>query len=308
MNQILYTGKKKGGPIAIKKVVIFFSIVMLVLGLAYIGQGSYALYQDYQKKAEEERIRKEEEAKKPDVSIEKREDSIYISIQFERGIQTLKFNWNGTEDKVVDMQGRTEIEAKLDLPVGNNVFYLTLVDTKGKEHKFNKEYMVEKGLPTIELSVIGVNIKITAKDTDDLAYLTYRWNNDPEEKVEADPENPMLIEKTIELKKGLNTLTIVAVDKQNNTQTKTKEIKGVTKPKVELYQDHDVILIKASDEEGIEKIEYVLNGQTYQVPGNGQKEVEHRQKLAEGENEIAVQVFNVSGVEASRSGNCTYRP
>ena len=45
MNQILYTASgKAGGPLPIKKVVRFFAICIIILGITFFGGGTYALF------------------------------------------------------------------------------------------------------------------------------------------------------------------------------------------------------------------------------------------------------------------------
>ena len=58
MNQILYIGENKGnGPIAIKSIVKFFAIVIIVFGIILIGKGSYAIYKNIEKEKVNEALK-----------------------------------------------------------------------------------------------------------------------------------------------------------------------------------------------------------------------------------------------------------
>ena len=45
MNQILYVGdNKNNGPVAVKSVIKFFAIVIIIFGIILIGEGTYSMY------------------------------------------------------------------------------------------------------------------------------------------------------------------------------------------------------------------------------------------------------------------------
>ena len=307
MNQILYTGKKKG-PIEIHKVVLFFTIITIIFGLACIGQGSYAIYQDTITKEKKNPGQNQTEEQKPEVSIDKQDNQVIIKASYAKGIQKIVYSWNNANEQTIQMQGKTQIEQTIELPVGNNKLNIKIVDMDGIEYPFEKEYITEDGKPTITFSVIENKIKIVVTGKESLTSVTYKWNNEAETVIELNPDNPTTVETTIDIKKGLNNLTVIAIDAQNQRQEKSQEIKGVTKPNLQLLQDGGELIIRATDEEGIEKLEYVLNGQGYRIRGNGAKLVEYRQKLAEGSNEISAQAFNMAGAETAKSGKCEYHP
>ena len=102
-----------------------------------------------------------------------------------------------------------------------------------------------------------------------------------------------------------NVLLVIA-DINNNTETKEQEVKGVTKPNVEVTTDGSSnFVIKASDEEGIKRIEIILN-ETEKSAIDLDKvypDVEQRKQfeynqipIRDGENRLEVKVYNESGV------------
>ena len=98
--------------------------------------------------------------------------------------------------------------------------------------------------------------------------MTYRWDEEEETRIELNNETD--IEQEIEAIKGLHTLTVIVVDENNNSDTKTQKINGVSKPKIVLDVDDqkEHFVIKASDDEKIDKIVFKLNqddSQSYEL-------------------------------------------
>ena len=81
--------------------------------------------------------------------------------------------------------------------------------------------------------------------------MTYRWDEDEETKIDI---NDTSIETSIEIPKGLHTLTLIAVDENNKSETIEQEVNGVTRPNLLVTTDGSSnFIIKASDEQGIKK-------------------------------------------------------
>ena len=169
----------------------------------------------------------------------------------------------------------------------------------------------DKIKPEIELLVENSKVKIVAKDETALSFMSYYWNDEDETKIEAREESPKQIEEKIDTLKGENTLTIVAVDKAGNETIKEQTFKGVKKPKIELLREGNELIVRVTDEEGVKKIEYTLNGQLYSTdPENSgaslnMKDVEFRQPLSAGENRITIKAYNVNDLQEEVSGVTT---
>lgn len=56
-----------------------------------------------------------------------------------------------------------------------------------------------------------------------MAYITYRWDDGDEEKIEPTENSLAQIETEIDIPKGQHTITVVAVNKKNLTQKKHKK-------------------------------------------------------------------------------------
>lgn len=306
MNQILYTNdqKKKGGPLEIKTILIIFAVLCMLFGIILIGKAVYSMVT--KKGATSQNV--------PLVEVNKENASLIIDIKHDKIIDRIIYNWNDTQEFVLLGKGRKEIQEIIDLPVGNNILNLKVTDIEGKTVSYSQSYELEEGdviKPEIELLVESAKVKIVAKDETALDYILYYWNSEDETRVDVREGSLKQIEEKIDILKGENTLTIVAVDKAGNETTKEQIFKGVKKPKIDIAKSGNEFIIKVTDEEGIQKIEYVLNGIYYstdpQKTGTplNMKELEIKQPLQQGENKITIKAYNISGLETEVSGEAT---
>lgn len=306
MNQILYIDKsKRKKTVEIKKVIKFFGISLIALGVVMIGHGTYAKIKNLE-------YEKTMMNAVPVASIEKSGQNLVIKVNHSKAIDKIEYNWNGEPNKVINGNNRNNIEETVELPAGNNIFNLVITDIAGKTTTYNKEFSVESGRditkPNITLSIEGNYIRITATDETALSYVTYRWNDEEEKQLTPDGVDNAKIEESIEILKGQNKLTVIAVDSSNNTSTKEETFEGRVKPTVEVYVDGDSFLIIAKSEAKIQKIDYNLNGQDYSVQYEPSEVMQYRQQIAEGYNKIQVKAYSTEGTIGEYEGEYTYTP
>lgn len=304
MNQILSTSipmdnKKKQtnkthNPIEIEKILKFFGIVILIFGIFLIGIGVYKITQN--------QVQQKVENTEPTISIEnKTENTILLKIINQKNIDRLEYGWNDEEPTIIYGNNGKYLEKEINVPAGSNILNVLVVDVDGKETTYEKQYERESN---IEFEVSGNKIKIIYSGDTMISYMTYRWDEEEETRVEIQDTT---IEKEIDTIKGLHTLTVVVVDENNNTDTKQQKINGVSKPKVEVTVDeqNEHFVIKASDEEKISKFSFKLNqdeNQEYEMDLEDKdfKEIQYvlqdSMKLQPGENTIEVTVYNSNGV------------
>ena len=89
MNQILMVENKKkkksgSGPADIKNVIIVFLISLIIFGVFYIGQGSYAIYKESKGRNNKNL---------PVVNIERVNDKAIITVTSSNEIKYLKYSW-----------------------------------------------------------------------------------------------------------------------------------------------------------------------------------------------------------------------
>lgn len=284
--------KRNNGPIEIEKILKFFSVTIIIFGVLMIGTGSYSMYQD---------AKSSKTATKPTIYVEETsETEITLQISHDKAIEKVTYNWNDEEPIEIKGNGKKKVEQKIEIPTGENILNVYAIDVNGQEITYQKQYTL-LGDININLEANGNNIVITAEGKEKLSYMTYRWDDEEEERTEI---NDYTVEQTIEIPKGLHTLTVVVVDINNKTETKEQEIKGVTKPTLEVTTDgSDNFVIKAADEEGIKRVEFIINEtESYSLDLDkvyaleDRKEFEYAYPLHDGENKLEVRVYNESDV------------
>lgn len=311
MNQILSTSmpmddKKKRNkskktrntqPVAISSVVKFFAIAILAFGVFIAGTGVYAIYKNQSGQVEENL--------EPTIAFENKNDNtILLKITHKKSIVEVQYGWNQETKKVVKGNGGKYLEQEISIPSGTNTLYVLIKDEDGQEIPYEKQYQLESN---INFEVSGNKIKITYDGDKIVSYMTYKWNDGEETTIDIDDTT---IDEEIEAIKGLNTLTVVVVDEDNNKDTKTQQIKGISKPKLEIdYDDErEHFVIRTSDDEKIKKIEFRLDQddeQTYELnlEDRDLKEIEYALQTMpfhSGENIIEVTVYNSSGVSEAK--------
>lgn len=307
MNQILSTSmpmdnnkkskNKNNKPVATENVLKFFGVTLLVFGIFVIGIGGYSIYQ--------KQVGQIEENLEPTISIENKTDTtILLKVMHQRNISKVEYSWNNGEVEILNGNNGKYLEQEIELPAGKNTLHVLVQDENGNEMTYEKQYETES---EIELEVSVNKIRITYTGNTTVSYMTYRWDEEEETRVEI---NDTDIDQEIEALKGLHTLTVIVVDENNNTDTKQQKINGVSKPKITIGVDEEKLhfVVQTSDEEKLEKVEFRLNqdeNQEYEL-NLQEKDLKELQyvvpfELQEGENYIEVTVYNSSGL-SEKSG------
>ena len=257
-----------------------------------IGSGSYSMYKE---------STKELVNTKPIIYVEQTsETEILLKVTHDKALSKITYDWNGEGATQVPCNGRKEVETKIELPTGTNTLVVQASDINGQEIEYTKVYTIEGDI-NINIEPEGNNLKITANGKNQLQYMTYRWDEEEETRIDIASDQT---EQIIEIPKGLHTLTVIVVDENNKTETKEQEVNGVTKPKLEVTTDGSSnFIIKTSDEQGIKRLEFIINEtEKYmldlegELPLEERKEFEYAYPLHDGENKLEVTVYNESDV------------
>ncbi len=285
--------KSSGGQIEIAKIVRFFSIVLIIFGIIMVGSGSYSMYQNTQTGNSNA---------KPTIYVEEvSETQLNLQVTHDSSLQKVTYSWNDGDSVELNASGKKSVEQLIEIPTGENTLYVYAVDQEGRETNYSRVYTREGDI-TINFEVDGSNLLITASGKNELSYMTYRWDDEEEERIDI---NSTETEQSIEIPMGQHTLTVAVVDVNNTTETKEQEVKGVTKPTVEVTTDGSSnFIIKASDDEGITRIEFILNDTNKAAidldrvypDAEDRKEFEYYYPMIDGENRLEVTVYNESGV------------
>ncbi len=305
MNQILFVEKpKKGNSLEINTIIKIFVILMIILGAILVGKGVFSLVSS---KTNEKLI-------EPTIRVEEIDGKVQLNIIHEKVIDKIIYFWNNENENTLQGRGQAQISEEIDLPVGTNTLNLKIIDIDKKEYTYKKEfYRIDEDLikPEIEFIVEGSKVKIVAKDETELKYIMYRWDNEDNTTLEVRQDSKTQIEEKISILKGEHILTVIAVDKAGNEQTKTQTFKGAKKPEIKVSQENDELVIVITDEENVKKVELTVNGEFYSTDWQNtgasldMKEVSLRQKLIAGENTITITAYSVSGLSEQLTAHAT---
>ena len=295
MNQILQVkDTKQLKPIKAKKVLLFLAIIIVMFALGIniylnIINGNIKLS-----------IFTKVPENIPEISLTQTDnDELIIEVESNIGISNIKYNWNNEKVQVIECSGNTHVEETIDIPMGENTIYISIIDVNGKETKKEQKLTVELPKPVIELSVIGNDIKITVTSETELSEVTYKWNSEQEKKENMFTyENRTNFEKKLDIPIGQNTLTIVAIDINGRITEKIQEIKGVTKATTTTRVQGEYLHFTVTAKENIEKVEFEFNGQKYLMNTDtfGEtKTVHYKVKLTEGTNYLTITSTTQSG-------------
>lgn len=304
MNQILYVGdNKNNGPVAVKSVIKFFAIVIIIFGIILIGEGTYSMYKG---------IVANSGNNIPTVYMNRVNDTVVIKAENNIEIAKLIYSWNKGEETVL-LPNNKAVEEVVLLPNENSILNVTIVDIKGKETKFMQQWNIE-GIdikkPEMEIATDDSSRKITiiARDETQIDYLIYKWNNEAETRVNGTERNKLEIQKTIDMKLGENKLTVTAVDKNGNTNTLEKTIIISSKPTIAVKQSNSKIHIVINDEVSIKTVSININGQVYAGEYEAKKQLKLNVPLKQGNNTVSITVTNESGLEQKVVREFIYRP
>lgn len=306
MNQILSVENNKirekkvkssgpKGPIEIKSILKFFSIAVIIFGIFMIGTGSYSMYKNSQEDLSKT---------KPTIHVEEiAEAALLLKVSHNKSLSKITYSWNGEEAIEVECNGEKEISQEIEIPKGTNILSIYASDINGQEVTYERQYTLQANV-NINIEAEGNDLKVTVSGEDELSYMTYRWDDDEETKVDI---NDTKIEQKIEIPMGLHTLTVIVVDSNNQTTTKVQEVNGVTKPKLTVtLEGAENFVIKASDEQGLKRMELIIDGtKKYKADLSGKTEFEYKVPLKEGENKLEVTVYNVNDISETSKKKVT---
>ena len=302
MNQIIFTGTDKKN-VDIVNVIKFFSICIIVFGITLITGGSYAMHKKSQETSTENI---------PNVYMERISDEILIKVENTVTISEFIYSWNNGEKTILLPDSKT-LEEKIPLLNENCVLNIQIVDKNGKKTNFTQEWDIEgidmqKPIIEVQTDERERTIIIHAKDETEIDYITYRWNDNEEIKVNVNSQNKKEIQKKINMEIGDNTLEITAVDKSGNKTTEKKKIIISSAPKIKLKKEKNKLHIAIEDDMGLEKVTVNINGKEYSGDNLDRKSIKLAVPLNEGNNIISITAINKNDIESKDIKEIEYIP
>ena len=271
MNQILEYNPVKnsgGGSSGSDKIVRVFALILIIFALCFIVIGAYGFFK--KNKTENDKVSQAPiEAK---IQIEKLDTTAMISVSHDKAIEKIIYKWDDDKETTDKGDGSSEKKIEVPLPAGQHTLTVKVIDVDGAETVHKETINSENGTdiinPVIELEPDGNKLRVIATDETEIAYVTYKWNNEEEIKIEERDESKKKIEFEIEILKGENDLTIIAVDANQQTTTENRTYNGVTNPEIKIIVSSDKkhVDVECSHEKGLEKVILTVNGQEQEVP------------------------------------------
>ena len=290
----------KSGPVEIEKITKIFAIALIIFGIIMIGSGSYSMFQE---------TKVDTTDVKPTISVQEiSETQLKIQITHTSTLQRATYNWTGEEPVQLNAAGKRNVEQIIEIPTGENTLNIYALDGNGKETNYSKMY-TRQGDINIDFSVDGANLIVSASGANELSYMTYRWDEEDEQRVDI---NALETEQTIEIPQGEHTITVSVVDVNNTMETKDQKVKGIIKPTLSIGRTENNFVITASDEEGLTRMEIIIDGNSdnpYLIDlEKAYPNIEDRKQfeysgfeLHDGENTMEVTVYNESGASESNA-------
>lgn len=270
MNQILeYSPVKNsgGGSSGSDKIVRIFALILIIFALCFIAIGAYGFFKK-NKPVDDQTTQAPIEAK---IEIQKLDTTAIINVSHDRAIEKVIYKWDDNKETTEKGDGTSTKKIEIPLSMGQHTLTVKVVDVDGVEtiHKetINSENGTDIINPVIEVVPNGNKLKIIATDETEIAYVTYKWNNDEEFKVEETDDSKKKIEFDIEILKGKNDLTVIAVDANQRTTRENRTYNGVTNPEIKIIVSADKkhVDVDCSHEKGIDKIFVTINGDEQEV-------------------------------------------
>lgn len=299
MNQILMVENKKkkknklsGEKADIRNVARFFAIAIIIFAICLIGRSSYAIYQD---------ARGRDTSNMPTINITRVNDTITVTANSTTPMTYLRYNWNNGEETAIPVDATTVAE-EIVLPIENSTLYITIEEETGRAIKYAKEFLVEGmdiSKPTIDIAEENEsNVKITATDETQMAYITYKINDGEEIRIDKSESEDKTMNYVLKLSRGENKVVITATDTSGNVGTLEKTVIVSATPTVQYEQQANTLIVTIQDLDGIKDVEINLNGQVYAGKDINQKEMKAPFPLQEGTNTIRIKVTNINGLVA----------
>lgn len=292
----------------IKKIIIFFAIVILVFGIAIGGVYGYKIYKNSNKE--------ETTNKKLILELEEAEENVRIVAESEAGIAKIIYTWNEEDVTEIPGNGGQNYEKMLDIPEGENTLNVKLIDVNGQKTEKTMNFSrAQQNSDKITINTSVENdgkLKIVATSELPIEYIAYKWNDEEEVKVEAQNEGDVSIEATTDILRGQNTITITAVDTEGNKNSIEKNFDGRLKPEFDVHIEGNRLYMKISHDMGFEKVEFSVNGAEYVYDENfagydaQKQEIEYYFDLVEGENTVIIRAVSNEDTEDTYAGKCNY--
>ena len=289
--------KKNSEPVEINKVVKFFVIALIIFGVLLITAGAYALYRNI--KSGNIGGTKTE----PTINIEYKSNSnskLLVTITHDKKLEEILYYWNDEEQESIQIPDGQYAEFTTDIPKGTNTLHVYVKDENGTETEVEHEYKRQSNI-VIESDNTRGTVVIKYDSKTEVEYMTYKWDDEEPKQVSVNTKN---VQQELDARKGIHTLTVEMVDSDGNKESNVQQVKGVSRPTIEVSVDDEGenFVVKATDETGLEKIEYNVDFDDMQKTEDelSGTTAEYKIPIKDGENKLEIIIYNIDGVTVKK--------
>ena len=296
MNQILSVDKLKNnsrtkgtGSISSKSVTIFFSIFLIIFGICLIGVSIYSIVNNKSKTISSV------QPDSPRIDVTQNATELEIEVTCISEISKIEYNWEGQENKSINSNGRTNMNLKVDIPSGTNIFSMVVTDSDGRTNQYKQEYVgaKEPNIVTFNPNQIENKIIVVCEENQIIKYMAYNYDDQAEKQIEINNTTGRI---EIDSLQGEHDLTIKVGYEDGTVGKSTNKVYA---PTVSVGTNganghYNKFIINASDVKNIKKVIINFNGEEKEEQVDSKtysKEID-LQPGEPGTNKLKVTVYN----------------
>ena len=296
MNQILSVDKLKNnsrtkgtGSISSKSVTIFFSIFLIIFGICLIGVSIYSIVNNKSKTISSV------QPDSPRIDVTQNATELEIEVICISEISKIEYNWEGQETKNINSNGRKNMNLKVDIPSGTNIFSMVVTDADGRTNQYKQEYVgaKEPNIVTFNPNQIENKIIVVCEENQIIKYMAYNYDDQAEKQIEINNTTGRI---EIDSLQGEHDLTIKVGYEDGTVGKSTNKVYA---PTVSVGTNganghYNKFIINASDVKNIKKVIINFNGEEKEEQVNSKtysKEID-LQPGEPGTNKLKVTVYN----------------
>lgn len=278
----------------IKSIIRIYCLIIIVFAVTLIGKSTYAMIMNKTKQSD-------------NVTVHALQMNAEVTLTFTatNPISKIVYSWDNNGSSYVSGDGRNNFKKTIEIPYGNPVLTVRVYDCYETEHLYTKTYVntnADQTKPKLEVSAAPKAVQITATDDYGISAIMYSWKGKEPVYISAD-EGAKTYTTTVEITETVSdTLTITAIDINNNQTIIEQKIEASHKPVIAFSMKDKVLTINAKDDVGITNIKVTVDNQVANQSVENYKELSTSITLSSGDHVIKVIVTNANGLVTTEEG------
>ena len=279
----------------IKSIIKIYCLIIIVFAITLIGKSAYAMITNKTKQYDS-------------VTVHALQMNAEVTLTFNatNPISKVVYSWDDNGSSYVSGDGRNNFKKTVQIPYGNPVLTIRVYDCYESEHVYTKTYIntnADQTKPKIEVSAEPKAIQITATDDYGIRAIMYNWKGKDPVYIQSN-EDEKTFSTTVEINETISdTLTITAIDTNNNQTTIEQPVEASRKPVITFSKDGKKLTINAKDEVGITNIKVIIDDKIADQPIQNLKELSSTIELTSGSHIVEVTVTNLNGLMTNVKGS-----